>query len=382
MVVYGESTASCPELAYFVRAALPRGGIYVRKRGGEPLLVVSSLDLACAKKGKVSTVKTYKDYGLPELQRRYGPGRAFAEMLLSILRSEGIVGRVALAGRLDAVQTTFLVDFLRRRGFRVVGSPKPTVVDLCRRTKDEWEIERIREVGRKTVAIASKLEKTLEQSKPVSGKIVFEGVPLTTGMLRRMVRVWCAEEGLSLPEGMILAVGPESADPHYVEEKDTAIVEGAPILFDIYPANNTGYRYDFTRTYCIGRPKQPLRKMYEDVLASQQIALDSIREGISCETPFIRVSQFLRGRGWPTLLDREVKDTGFIHGLGHGVGLTIGEEPYLTRFNRSRLVSRDVVTVEPGLYQPGFGGVRIEDVVAVEAGRCYVLAEHHKQLEF
>ncbi|MCS7133664.1 MAG: Xaa-Pro peptidase family protein [Candidatus Caldarchaeum sp.] len=382
LVVYGESTASCPELAYFVRTAIPRGGIYVKKKGAEPLLVVSNLDLGCAKKGIVSTVKSYGDYGLRALQKRYGPGRAFAELLTAILRSEGVSGSIALAGRMDVVQSVFVVDFLRRRGFRVAGSAKPTIVDLCRRTKDEWEIDRIRDAGKKTVVVVQKFEKVLEESKTVNGKVVFDGSVLSTNGLKKMVRVWCAEEGLSLVEGFILAVGPESADPHYVEDKDTVISEGEPILFDIYPAEATGYRYDFTRTYCVGRPRPLLRKMYQDVLDAQQTAFDAIKENIPCEVPFTRVCQFLRSKRWPTPLDREVKDRGFIHGLGHGIGLSIGEEPYLTRFNRSKLVLGDVVTVEPGLYQPGFGGVRLEDVVTVTASGFTVLAEHRKQLEF
>ncbi|MCS7133472.1 MAG: M24 family metallopeptidase [Candidatus Caldarchaeum sp.] len=382
LVVYGESTASCPELAYFVRTAIPRGGIYLKKRGSEPLLVVSNLDIGCARKGMVSTVKTYGDYGLRELQRRYGPGRAFAQLLVSVLRDERVGGRVALAGRFDAFQAAFLIDYLRRMGFRVVGSPKPTLIDLCRRTKDQWEIDRIRDAGRKTVSVVRRFEKVLEEANVVNDKVVFEGAPLTSGRLRRLVKVWCAEEGLSLVEGFIIAVGPESADPHFVEEKDTPITSGTPILFDIYPADTTGYRYDFTRTYCIGRPRHPLRKMFEDILDAQQTALDTIEENIACEVPFVKVCRLLKARGWPTLLDREVKDRGFTHGLGHGVGLTIGEEPYLTRFNRSKLVSGDVVTVEPGLYEPGFGGARVEDVVLVEKDRCIVMTEHRKQLEF
>ncbi|MEM0440020.1 MAG: Xaa-Pro peptidase family protein [Candidatus Caldarchaeum sp.] len=382
LVVYGESPSASPELAYLVRAAIPRGGVYMKKRGVEPLLVVGGLDVECARKGVVKTVKTYADYGLRELQRRFGPGRAWAEFIVAVLRTEKVSGNVMLAGRSDMAQTVYLVDFLRRRGFRVIGTPKPSILDLCRRTKDEWEIKRIKEVGRKTVSVTRRLEQVFEQSKTVGGKVLYDGKPLTETVLRKMIRAWCAEEGLNLVEGFILAVGQESADPHYVDEKDTPITEGVPVMFDIYPADSTGYRYDFTRTYCVGTPKPLLRKMFRDVYDAQQTAFDFIRENIPCETPFIKVCQLLRSRGWPTPLDRKVGNRGFVHGLGHGIGLTIGEEPYLTRYNRGTLTSGDVVTVEPGLYEPGFGGVRLEDVVVVSGNKCEILAEHRKQLEF
>ncbi|MEM2238049.1 MAG: M24 family metallopeptidase [Candidatus Caldarchaeum sp.] len=381
LLVMGDSTSSSPELMYFVRAPIPRGGIYLKKRGSEPLLVVSSLDLACARRGIVSNVKTYSDYGLRDLQRRFGPGRGWAEMVSKVLAREGVKGVVALAGKTDAFSTTHLIDLLRRRGFRVAGMAKPTIVDMCRRRKDSWEIDVIKKVGEKTVSVVEKLEKLLEASDVRMGKVVYDGKQITTGFLRRNVMVWCGEAGLSLPEGLIIASGPDTSNPHAVADEDRPVAEGEPILLDIYPADETGYRYDFTRTYCCGRAKPPLRRMFEDVAAAQRQAFDFINSGVKCETPFIEVCRFLRRRGWPTLLDRDVKDKGFIHGLGHGVGLTIGEEPYLTRYSQTAITSGDVVTVEPGLYVPGFGGVRLEDVVAVDGGKAVVLAEHRQVLE-
>ncbi len=380
VLVVGDSTASSPELYYLVRAPIPRGGIYLKKRGVEPLLVVSSLDLGCARRGIVSHIKKYSDYGLRELVRRYGPGRGWAEMVAAILTEEGVVGNIALAGRTDVLSTTYLIDFLRRRRFRVTGMVKPTFLDLCRRRKDSWEVEAIRSVGMRTVSVAQKLEELLGHTDIRRGQVFYEGKPLTTNFLKKKVMVWCCEVGLSLPDGFILAAGPTSSDPHAIDGEDKNIAEGEPILFDIYPASETGYRYDFTRTYCVGRPKPPLRRMFEDVLTAQNLVFDMMKEGMRCETPFIEVCRFFRRRGWPTLLDREVGERGFIHGLGHGIGLTIGEEPYLARFSQTTLASGDVVTVEPGLYEPGFGGVRLEDVVLVEGSKATVLAEHRRVL--
>lgn len=381
VVVYGESTASCPELAYVVRAPVARGGLYVKKRGEEPLLVVSNLDVESAKTGQVRLVKTYNDYGFREFVRRFGRGRGWAEFVAEVLRREKVGGGLVLAGRFEAGQAVFLADLLRRKGFRVKASPSPSLLDLCRRTKDSWEVDRVREAGRKTVAVVQRVEKILEESRVAGDKVLYENKPLTANVLRQAVRQACAEQGLNLVEGFIIAVGAESADPHYSGEKDTPIKPGEPVLLDIFPADTTGYRYDFTRTYCVGRAKPLLRKMYADTVEAQRIALDMIRENIGCEAPFIRVCRLYMARGWPTPLSRQPVERGFVHGLGHGLGLTIGEEPYLTRFSRDPLLSGDVVTVEPGLYEKGFGGVRVEDVVLVESSRCTVLAEHRRELE-
>ncbi|MEM2652107.1 MAG: Xaa-Pro peptidase family protein [Candidatus Caldarchaeum sp.] len=381
VVVYGESTASCPELAYLVRAPVARGGLYLKKRGEEPLLVVSNLDVESARTGQVSLVRTFDDYGLRLFVRRFGRGRGWAEFVSEVLRRERVGGWIVLAGRFEAGWAVFLAEVLRRRGFRVKATPGPSLLDICRRTKDSWEIERIREAGRKTVAVAQRVEKILEESRVAGDKVLYEKKPLTANILRQSIRQACAEQGLNLVEGFILAVGEESADPHYSGEKDTPIKPGEPVLLDIFPADKTGYRYDFTRTYCVGRAKPLLRKMFTDTVDAQNAALDMIRDNVVCEAPFIRVCRLFMARGWPTPLSKQPVERGFVHGLGHGLGLTIGEEPYLTRFSRDNLLTGDVVTVEPGLYDKSFGGVRVEDVVHVEGGGCVVLAEHRRELE-
>jgi len=382
LVVYGDSTSTSPELAYLVRANIPRGGVYFKKRGEQPLLVVSSLDLSLAKKGIVSDVRTYTDYNLSMLQRRFGPGRGWAEMVAEILSRSGSGRVVVIGGRVDAMTAVYLASFLRRRGFKTIGMAKPSLLEYCRRRKDEWEVEQIRQVGLKTVEVASRLEKILEESSTRNGLVYHDGRALTTDTLRRMVGSWCGELGLTLPEGYILAAGPTSAGPHASEEVDKQLKEGEPLLFDIFPAGGTGYRYDFTRTYCVGRPKPVLARMFRDVLDAQSEGFNSLRPGIRCETPFLQVCRFFRRRGWSTVLENPRTEKGFVHGLGHGIGLTIGEEPYLTRYARNTLLQGDVVTVEPGLYLPGFGGVRIEDCAIIGDDKASYVVEYRKVLEF
>jgi Xaa-Pro aminopeptidase len=387
LVCLGDSSSSSPDLAYLTRAHIPRGGLYIKKLGGEPLLIVSPLDVGVARLGIVRDVRTFNDVGYQEILARSGRVRALPELVAKLLRAEGVSGPVSVCGFASSAQILHLVDTLRRKGFRLAGQARPTILDLARATKDSWEMEAITRCGAKTITVVRRVEKLLSEADVRGREVRHEGIALTVGAIKRNVAIWCAEQGLTLPEGLILSMGPESSDPHHPGSDEGVIRPGQPLVFDIFPKDSSGYMYDFTRTYVLGRPVARIRRMLEDVQQAHQIALDNIRDGVKCEVSFLRVCRFLRSRGWPTPVDvrRNTDGTvgrGFIHGLGHGVGLTIGEEPYLRKWERSLLRKDMVVTVEPGLYEPGLGGVRIEDVIAVEDGGARRLVEHPYIIEF
>lgn len=381
LICLGDSTVGNPELAYLTRASIPRGGVYFRVLGGEPFIVVSQLDVGVARNGVVRDVRTFSDMGYDEIVARVGRRRALAEFLAKLLRAHSVRGAVALCGYRGSLESIQLADNLRQMGFHIQGEYRPTILDLARSTKDGWEIEMIRRVGAKTLQVVKMFERLLSEVRVGGGLVKYEGKALTVGFLKRRISVWCAEEGLTLPEGFILSAGPRSADPHYPGHDEDQVMEGHPIILDLFPRDVTGYMYDFTRTYVLGRTTRQTRQMLEDVHRSHAVAFDYLREGISCEEAFLNVCRFLGRRGYLTVLDlergvREAAHRGFNHGLGHGVGLTIGEEPFLRSHERGRLRSGMVVTVEPGLYEPGLGGVRIEDVVVVGIRRPEILSEH------
>ncbi|GBC69933.1 putative dipeptidase PepE [archaeon HR01] len=376
LVCLGDSTYSSPELAYLTRAHIPRGGVYLKRLGSRPVLVVSHLDVPLARSGVVADVRSFTEAGFNSFLSRYGRGRALAEFLLSLLRTEGVSGRVMICGYANAPPLIYLVDFFRRRGLQVVGMPRPTILDQAMATKDDWELDALRRCGEKTLRVVKRFEEMLGGAAVRGESLVVDGEVATVGMMKKMLRMWCAEEGLNLPEGLILSVGPKSSDPHYPGADDDKPKPGQPILLDIFPRDQTGYMYDFTRTYVVGRPSTRLRKMFADVLRARERAFESLREGVNLQQPFTAVCRVFRDRGWPTPLDKGLAGKGFTHSLGHGVGLTIGEEPYLRLGEDGRLRSRMVFTVEPGLYDPDIGGVRIEDVVALLDGRPAVMAEH------
>ncbi len=160
----------------------------------------------------------------------------------------------------------------------------------------------------------------------------------------------------------IVAGGDQAVNPH--ERGRGPLRAGEAIVLDIFPRDRrTGYWGDLTRTVARGPVSAPLRQMYAAVAAAQRAALDAIRAGAPAEAPDAAARRVFEQRGYETVRSA-ARMEGFIHGTGHGVGLDIHEAPGL-RPGGGRLCAGQVVTVEPGLYYRGIGGVRIEDVVVV-----------------
>jgi Xaa-Pro aminopeptidase len=182
-------------------------------------------------------------------------------------------------------------------------------------------------------------------------------------------------------EGTITAGGAQAADPH--ERGHGPLKTGESIILDIFPVDKTSRYYsDMTRTFVKGEPGEELQKMYDAVLESQEAALAMIRAGVNGRDVHKKVSDILHEAGYETLVHDqkpgEPLQRGFIHGTGHGVGLEIHEAPRVSIADEE-LISGDVVTIEPGLYYPEIGGVRIEDLVVVTEDGCRNLTEFPKE---
>jgi Xaa-Pro aminopeptidase len=150
------------------------------------------------------------------------------------------------------------------------------------------------------------------------------------------------------------------------------------IILDVFPRDaKTGYFGDMTRTVVRGRASDVQRKLWETVKAGQALALRKIKAGVDGMTIHKSIQELFASRGFPTEI-RKARRVGFFHGTGHGLGLEIHEHP---RLQKVILKDRQVLTVEPGLYYPGLGGVRLEDVVLVTKAGCRILSRFRKQLE-
>jgi Xaa-Pro aminopeptidase len=386
ILVYGDSTFGNPELHYVVGADLARGGIYMKQRKKAPILVVSNIDFGEASKGVVRDVRTYFEYGYEKLVAKHGRDEAGFLLFDRILKKHRVRGAVGLYGRNDASDILQLGKHLRKMGHRIIGERHPNVIEAARETKSPLEIDKIRNVGTKTERVARKTIEFLQSCEKDGDYLTYDKKKLTVGMVKMVARRYLADENLTATEGLIIAVGPRSADPHYPGEDEDPVMMGQPIVFDIFPREIGGYCYDMTRTFVLGKPSERIRKMYDSVSEAQQITFDLIEEECRAEKLMDAVCNHFSSDGFKTIRDlikgdKETERIGFVHSLGHGVGLTIGEKPYLSLHSDDILKVGHVFTVEPGLYDPEVGGVRIEDVIALTDSGMVNLTGYEKTLE-
>ena len=370
IVVFGDATVGNPDLRYVVGTPLARGGIYVKRKSHDPTLIVSNIDVGSARLGRVQNIRTYSDYGFEKLSGKYERDEARARFYEKVIREAGASGPTVLAGRNETSNSLLLIDSLRKKGIKVVGEKTPTILEVARETKDRKEIEKLRVMGKKTGRVVDKTLLFLSKAKVRGKKVTFKSKPLTVHVVKTVINGLLAEEGIIAPEDTIFAAGRKSSDPHYDGKSGDIVRAGEPIVFDIFPAEPDGYWHDCTRTYAFSSPGKRVKEMYDAVLEAQTSALDMVREQVSCREMMIHVCKLFEKKGYPTarLLakgNKKARVRGFMHGLGHGVGLTIGERPYLSLYGKERLRKNSVVTIEPGLYDPKVGGVRIEDIVVV-----------------
>jgi Xaa-Pro aminopeptidase len=199
-----------------------------------------------------------------------------------------------------------------------------------------------------------------------------DGIPLTSERLRHELDLALLSEGMD-PGEAIVAGGPRAADPHWLGEGP--LRAGEAIIFDVFPrSKKTRYYADMTRTFVKGEPAEQLQQMYDATAAALDTALAQIRAGANGRDVHQAVLDSYKAAGFS-----EDEGPRMTHGTGHGVGLEIHEAPSLS-VGDMELVEGDVVTVEPGLYDPAVGGVRIEDIVVVTADGCRNLTRFPRQL--
>jgi Xaa-Pro aminopeptidase len=287
-----------------------------------------------------------------------------------------------------------LAHFLRKRGVKnAVVPPSFPIgyeralagdVDLTtpnglywpdREAKTDEELKLIGRALRITEAGLKRAMEVLKASKPKGKKLIWSGKPLTSEILRAEIDSAMLRAG-GTPTNTIVAGGDQACDPH--ERGSGPLYANSLIILDIFPRDaKTGYWGDLTRTVVRGKASEAQRKLWQTVLDGQELALREIKDGVDGMKIHKAIQALFKKRGYPTEVRNGV-NVGFFHGTGHGLGLEIHEYP---RLQKVVLKDRQVVTVEPGLYYPGLGGVRHEDVVVVTKVGCKILSKFPKPLE-
>jgi Xaa-Pro aminopeptidase len=332
----------------------------------------------------------FNAHGLQDIlasEPREGPARAL--LVTRILTDLGVRGRVAFAGSDDAGKAYALMTEVGRRMPEIepVGESTDTALDMARRTKDEREVEEIRKAGRGTCEAMRRAREFLKNAPRKSGTLQNEaGKPATLGDVRRILRIAFAEHGLVESSGSIVSGGRDAGVPHNEGDDAMEIVEGMPVLIDIFPRQaGGGYCFDMTRTYVAGRASDEIRRAYAEVREIYEKAIASVRLGEKARAYQEMTCDYFEAKGHVTIRQDPKSQEGYVHFLGHGLGLEVHEKPRVggAKDNADRIEAGAVFTIEPGLYYPSKGyGIRIEDIVYVhDDGRVENLTQFPVEME-
>lgn len=326
-------------------------------------------------------------YRIEDLVSQFGGDMqaAVRERNRRLLQDLGIEsGRIAVCGKVDAglALAAFSGTGDSLAGLEFTGELTNAVLMSAMETKDPLEIERIRKVGLSCTAVIGQTADYLSGHRVRDEVLVkADGDPLTIGEVKRRINLWLVERGLENPEGTIFAIGSDAGVPHSTGKDDDWLRVGQTIILDMFPCEKGGgYHYDITRTWCLGYASAEAEKIYADVLFVYERMLAELRPGGFCQGYQEQACQLFRQRGHPTILENPATTDGYVHSLGHGVGLYVHERPFF-RGGASvgqQLQPDSIVTVEPGLYYPERGlGVRLEDTCWIRPdGGAQVLAPY------
>jgi Xaa-Pro aminopeptidase len=368
MVADSEHSA---DMLYATRLFVPDPFIFLQGRG-RPLLVMSDLEIDRARKEaphcRVVSLSNYQK----KLRQKGVNSPRFADVIGAVLREKGI--------RNVTVPENFsfgLATELQKLGLRVRARSGNFFPE--REIKSADEVKKISAALMMAEVGMAEGMQVLRNSKPGPGrKLIWRNLPLTSERLRSVIDTAILQAS-GLAANTIVAGGKQGCDPH--ERGHGPLRANEPIILDIFPrSQKTGYFGDITRTVVRGRASEAVRKLYDTVFHGQKIALQKVSAGILTSEVHQCVQQFFQQRGYTTG-KRNGRMEGFFHGTGHGLGLEIHESPRMGATSSGALRAGQVVTVEPGLYYPDIGGVRLEDVVLVKPNGAKNLTRFEKVLE-
>jgi len=377
-----------PPMYYFTGGGHVSGAALIKKRGEAPILFYNDMERDEAAKTGVQT-KSFSAYPFDELLKEANGDmtltgalrfkRMFADLGLTKGRI-GVYGHVEL-GSAFAVLNQFqrLVPDLELVG----ESGMDSVFIRAMETKEESEVERIRKMGQITTEVVRLTAEYLTSREVRDDEVLLNenGEPLKLGEVKAKIRLWVAERGAELPEGFIFSIGRDAGVPHSIGNPEDLMRLGQTIVYDIYPAEaGGGYFYDFTRTWSLGYATPEAQELYGQVKEIFEKLLDNFDLNVPFKDYQRMTCEYFESKGHQSQLNTPAPIEGYVHSLGHGVGLNIHERPFsgLQASDDQRLAPNVVVTSEPGLYYPEKGmGFRIEDTFWMRPdGRMEMLADY------
>ncbi len=387
IIVFGNAEHN-PPMTYLTGGGHVSHATLIKKRGQAAMLFHNDMERDEAAKSGLKLI-SYSNYDALALHKQAnGDSLLAAAMRLELMLKDADLtsGRVGVYGTYDLSAVFGMLMHLQKllSAIEFVGEAREDSIFMrAMETKDEAEIARIRKMGKITTSVVGKVRDFLTSCAVREDEALLneDGSPLTVGDVHSKIRLWVAEQGAELPSGFIFAIGRDAGVPHSAGTPTDLMKLGQTIVFDIYPAEaGGGYYYDFTRTWSLGYATPEAQGLYDQV----KEIFNTLNDNFDLNTPFanynIMTCEYFESKGHQSPLHTKAPVEGYVHSLGHGVGLNIHERPFsgLTSGDDHRLAPGVVITSEPGLYYPEKGmGFRIEDTLWVRPdGKMETLAEY------
>jgi len=385
-----------PSMYYMANGAHFTHGILVKRRGHDPVLIHLPMERDEAAKSGLATLDfTHFDYRRL-IQESESALEARVKFYRKVFQELGVTGMVGFYGVGEQGTSYAVLKNLDEtlKDITVVGEFENDIFDVARATKDHNEVERMRRIGQATGTVMREIMGFIrdhqvvcrsEGDSEVEMLVKSDGDPLTIGDVKRFGRSRLFVYELEDSEGMIFATGRDAGVPHSRGEQHAPLILGQSIVFDLFPREMGGcYFHDMTRTFCLGYASPEVRKVYDDVKECFERVMADLEPGAPMRRFEELACEIFESQGHNTYRINPVQQYGYIHSLGHGVGLKLHERPTfgLAPTNKDLLLPGAVVTVEPGLYYPEKGfGVRIEDTIYLDDnGQFHSLTEYAKEL--
>ncbi|MEN4011863.1 MAG: Xaa-Pro peptidase family protein [Bellilinea sp.] len=375
-----------PSMVYMTGGGHVTQADLIKRRGAPGVLFCGPMERDEAASSGLE-IRLYSDYPLRPLLEQTGQNyaRAMALRYQKMLAELGILnGRIALYGKVEIGSLYATLEELKKESPEIewIGFAQDPILMPAMMTKDADEVARIRRMGKITTEVVSRTAEFLTAHAVKHDVLVqTDGQPLTIGAVKSRINLWLSELGAENPQGTIFAIGRDAGVPHSSGNPADLLRPGQTIVFDIFPCEaGGGYYYDFTRTWCLGYASDEAMKLYEQVKHTFDILISELNVNSPFKHYQQRTCDLFESLGHPTIQTDPNTQEGYVHSVGHGVGLHIHEMPFsgFTAGEQDALLPGTVFTMEPGLYYPSRGmGFRIENTYLTrEDGAFECLAEY------
>ena len=364
-----ESSETDSNLYYATKFTAPDPFIFL-KIGDEQIMIMSDLEVDRAKEqARVDTVLSYASY--EGKARKQGiPDPKTIDVLHELLGERGI--KVLVVPSYFGIRYALL---LKDKGYHIEVKSDPFFEE--RINKSQEEVSYITDALRYSEDAIDKAIGFIRSTEIKGGYLYSGGKQVTSEDIKKLMVLYLMEHGF-IAQHTIVSCGEDTASPH--NEGSGLLKSNTPIIIDLFPRSVTNRYYaDITRTVVKGIATKEVKNMYEAVRSAQELAMSLLKNGVNGRDVHEALLQHFKDLGYESgEIDGRMQ--GFFHGTGHGVGLDVHEPPRISK-KAETLYTGNVVTVEPGLYYSGVGGIRLEDMVVIQESGVINLTNYPRILE-